>query len=218
MAHNPTIHKIGEKYVLFYIGSDFSTLRPGSQKLLRRVGYATASKIEGPWTRADKPIIDQESNNPAILIDGKKIKLLYRDEELRVVLAEAENFKGPYKTMNDNVWPESKIEDFYMFKKDNSFHFICEDNVGKVTGHERWGAHIYSENGITNWKRYPEVVAYDHDIQFTNDSVLHCIRRERPQLLIINNQIVSLITGVYTGSKSWCQPVELVPAVNLKNK
>ena len=26
MAHNPTIHKIGDAYVLFYIGSDFTTL------------------------------------------------------------------------------------------------------------------------------------------------------------------------------------------------
>ena len=218
MAHNPTIHKIGEGFVLFYIGSDFSTLRASDKRLLRRVGYATASTIEGPWTRAEKPIIDEESNNPAILMDGPKIKLLYRDEELRVVLAEADHFNGPYQIVNNNVWPESKIEDFYLFKKDNLYHFICEDNVGKVTGHERWGAHLYSENGIDNWKRYKEVVAFDHDIKFTNDSVLHCVRRERPQLLIENGQIVSLITAVYTGTESWCQPVELYPPVDLINQ
>ena len=218
MAHNPTIYKIGEEYVLFYIGSDFTTMRPGSDRFLRRVGYATASKIEGPWVRADKPIINQESNNPAVLVDGHKVKLLFRDEELRVVLAEADHFKGPYKIVNDNVWPESKIEDFYFFKMNNRYHIICEDNVGAVTGHVRWGAHLCSENGINNWKRYPETVAYDHDIKYTNGSILQCTRRERPQLLIENGRITSLITAVYDGKNSWSQPVELNPPVELKNK
>jgi len=218
MAHNPTIYKIGKEYVLFYIGSDFTTMRPGSNNYLRRVGYATASKIEGPWIRAEKPIIDQESNNPAVLIDGHKIKLLFRDQDLRVVLAEADNFKGPYKIVNNNVWPESKIEDFYLFKMNNLYHIICEDNAGTVTGHFRWGAHLYSENGINNWKRYKDTIAYDHDIKYTNDSILHCKRRERPQLLIENDHIIGLMTAVYNGKESWCQPVELFPPFDLNNK
>ena len=218
MAHNPTIHRIGDEYVLFYIGSDFSTMRSGSTRYLRRVGYATASNIEGPWVKADKPIINQESNNPAILVDGPKIKLLFRDEELRVVLAEAECFKGPYKILNDNVWPESKIEDFYLFKIDNQCHIICEDNVGAVTGHVRWGAHLYSEDGINNWQRYQDLIAYNHDIKYKDNSILHCVRRERPQLLIENNQITSIITAVYDGKDSWCQPVELYPPIELKNE
>lgn len=217
MAHNPTIHKIGDEYVLFYIGSDFTTMRPGSDRYLRRVGYATASKIEGPWSRADKPIINQESNNPAVLVEGHQIKLLFRDEELRVVLAEADNFKGPYKIVNDNVWPESKIEDFYLFKMNNQSHIICEDNVGVVTGHVRWGAHLYSEDGINNWQRYQDTIAYNHDIKYSDGSILHCTRRERPQLLIDNNQIKSIITAVYDGKNSWCQPVELYPPVELKD-
>jgi len=219
MAHNPTIHKIGKEYVLFYIGSDFTTMRPGSDRFLRRVGYATASKIEGPWKRADKPIINLESNNPAVLVeDNNKIKLLYRDEELRVVLAKADSFKGPYKIVNDNVWPESRIEDFYLFKMDNRNHFICEDNVGGITGHERWGAHLYSDDGINNWKRYKDTIAYNHDIKYTNNSILHCTRRERPQLLIENNKITGLITAVYDGKESWCQPVEIYPPIDLNNK
>ena len=218
MAHNPTIHKIGEEYVLFYIGSDFTTMRPGSNRYLRSVGYATASKIEGPWIRSEKPIISQESNNPAVLVDGQKIKLLFRDEELQVVLAEADSYKGPYKIVNDNVWPESKIEDFYLFKIGNLNNFICEDNAGAITGHVRWGAHLYSEDGINNWKRYKDTIAYDHDIKYNNDSILHCIRRERPQLLIENDHITGLITGVYDGKESWSQPVEIYPPFDLKNK
>jgi len=217
MATNPTIHKINDKFILFYIGADFRQQK-GWPPVHRSIGYATSDDIKGPWTRSNTPIIEQESNNPAILVDGHKIKLVFRDAELRVIMAEADNYKGPYKIVNDNVWPESRIEDFYMFKMDNNYHIICEDNVGAVTGHVRWGVHLYSENGINNWKIYKDTIAYDHDIKYTNDSILHCIRRERPQLLIENNQITCLITGVYNGKESWSQPVELYPPFELNNK
>jgi hypothetical protein len=216
MAHNPTIHKIGDEYVLFYIGSDFSTHQGQSNALLRRVGYAVSSSIYGPWKRSDKPLINTDSNNPAILDEGSKIKLLYRDGQLHVFLAEAPNYKGPYIIKNDNVWPNSKLEDFYMFKSGDGYHIICEDNAGAVSGHERWGIHLYSKDGISNWKKYDPVVAYDHDIVLENDSVLHCARRERPQLLIENNKITYLITAIYDGKNSWSQPVKLKQPVKVK--
>ena len=209
MAHNPTIQRIGDEYVLFYIGSDFTTYYNNTGILLRRIGYASSKSIFGPWQRSDKPIINSESNNPAILVDGTKIKLLYRDNNLRVFLAESDNYKGPYKIVNDNLWPGCKLEDFYLFKANNQYHIICEDNVGGVSGHERWGIHLYSINGINDWARYDPVVAYDHDIKYDDNSVLHCERRERPQLLIVDGEITHLINGVYDGKDSWSQPVKL---------
>lgn len=218
MAHNPSIYKIGNEYVLFYIGSDFTTMQSGSKNYIRRIGYATASSIEGPWHRCNKPVINEESNNPAVLVDGNKIKLLFRDENLRVFIAEADNFSGPYKIVNDNVWPESELEDFYLFKMDDKYHFICEDGQGAITGHERWGADLYSEDGIHNWIKYKNPVAYDHSIRYNDGSVLHCTRRERPQLIIENNAITGLLTAVYNGKESWCQPVELFPPIEMSNK
>lgn len=209
MAHNPTIHKIGNKYVLFYIGSDFTTLNKQTNHLLRRVGYAVSSSINGPWKRAVKPLIDSESNNPAILIENKKIKILYRDAYLRVYLTEARRYKGPYILKNANVWPGSKIEDFYLFKANGAYHMLCEDNVGEISGHIRWGVHLYSNDGISKWQKYDPLVAYDHEIKFESDSILHCVRRERPGLLIENKTITYLITGIYDGVKSWCQPVKI---------
>ena len=202
MAHNPTIHKIGEEYVLFYIGCDFSSS-------LRRIGYATSNSITGPWARSSQPVINVESNNPALLVDEGKFKLVYRDALLRVFLAEADNYKGPYTIVNNNLWPDSQLEDFYLFKANGQYHIICEDNTGEVSGHERWGVHIYSDDGINDWKKFDPVVVYDHDIQFTDNSILHALRRERPQLLIDNKKIVSLTNGVYDGTDSWCQPVRL---------
>lgn len=215
MAHNPTIHKIGDEYVLFYIGSDYSTYRNNSGYLLRRIGYASSKSITGPWKRSDEPIIEQESNNPAILNEAASVKLLFRDAPLRVSLAESDNYKGPYKIVNDNLWSECKLEDFYLFKANNQYHIICEDNVGGVSGHVRWGVHLYSTNGVNDWKKYDPVVVYDHEIKFENEQTLHCERRERPQFLIVNGEITHLITGVYDGENSWCQPVKLKKSIKL---
>lgn len=216
MAHNPTIHQIGDEFVLFYIGSDFTSYSDSKRKyLLRRVGYASAKSITGPWKRSDEPIINVESNNPAVLVERSGIKLYYRDAPLRIFLAEAKQYSGPYKMRNDNVWPDCKLEDFYVYKKDDGVHMICEDNVGGVSGHVRWGVHLFSDDGIKDWKAYNPVIVYKHDLAYDDGSVLHCVRRERPQLLIENGNITHLITGVYDGNNSWCQPVKLKQVLNV---
>ena len=216
MAHNPTIHKIDDEYVLFYIGSDFSTRGIGNYPYLRRVGYATAKNINGPWERSEKPLFEQESNNPAVMVDGSKIMMLFRDEKLKVSLAVSDHYSGPFEIINSDVWPESRIEDFYLFKTDGKYHFVCEDNTGKISGHERWGVILSSADGGSNWEKFDPVVAYDHDIIFEDGSGLHCTRRERPQLLIEDGVVTGLITAVYTGEESWCQPVPLNPPLQLK--
>ena len=216
MAHNPTIHKIGNEYVLFYIGSDFTTKQAGSSSLLRRVGYATSGSVTGPWKRSDEPLISTESNNPAVLIEGNRVLMVYRDASLRVYLARADNFRGKYEVVNDDLWPSSKIEDFFIFRNDGQYHIICEDNTGRVSGHVRWGVHLYSDDPVKGWKKYDPPVVYDHDIILTGDSVLKCTRRERPQLLIHNNRITCLVTSVYDGRNSWSQPVMLKKPIRIK--
>lgn len=215
MAHNPTIHKIGDEYVLFYIGSDFTTLQETRGQLLRRVGYARSKSIYGPWIRSEKPLIETESNNPAVLADDKRIMLMYRNRDLRVFLAEAPSYEGPYTIKNDNVWPECKLEDFYMFRSGGKYHMICEDNVGGVSGHVRWGIHLYSDDGINDWNEYTPLIAYDHDIVFDDNTILTCTRRERPQLITENDKITYLITSVYDGKNSWSQPVKLKKTVQI---
>jgi hypothetical protein len=216
MAHNPTIHKIGNEFVLFYIGSDFTTLQEQSKALLRRVGYATASSIEGPWKRSDKPIIETESNNPAVLVEKRGVKLMYRDAKLRIFVAEAKSYEGPYRIVNDDVWPNCRLEDFYLFRTKAGYHMICEDNTGGISGHERWGVHLCSPNGTIEWQKCLPLVVYDHAILLDNDSILQCNRRERPQLLVENNRITHLVTSVFDGKNSWSQPVKLTHPIRVE--
>jgi hypothetical protein len=142
-------------------------------------------------------------------VEDSKVKLIYRNEKLKVFVADADSYTGPYEVVNDNLWPECRIEDFYFFKAYGQYHMICEDNAGCISGHERWGVHLYSGDGAGNWKKFNPVVVYDHDILYADGSVLHCVRRERPQLLVVDDRITHLITGVYDGQNSWCQPVKL---------
>ena len=216
MAHNPTILKIGDKYVLFYIGSDFTTFQESSDMLLRRIGYAESQSITGPWKRSDIPLIETESNNPFVLVEDSTVKMVFRDAQLRVIMAVADCYKRPFVIKNENLWPDCKLEDFYLFRTRKEYHLICEDNTGGVSGQERWGVHLFSEDGIANWKKYKPVVVYNHDIRLKNNAVLHCVRRERPQLLIEHHQITYLINGVFDGTNSWCQPVKLRRPIRIK--
>ena len=198
--------------MLFDIGSDFGTQHPDKPILLRRVGYATAEVIEGPWTRCNKPLIEEESNNPAVLVetDGS-ILLMYRDADLKISIARSPALHSPFEIIRRDIFPAAKLEDFYLFKKDGKYRCILEDNIGFVTGHVRWGADLVSDNGLDDWHAYDPVIAYDHDIPYTDGSVLHCVRRERPQLFIEAGKVLGLLTGVYDGDNTWCQPVALEP-------
>ncbi|MCX6950879.1 MAG: glycoside hydrolase family protein [Verrucomicrobia bacterium] len=217
MAHNPTIHRIRGEFVLFYIGSDFTTFRPHTKSLLRQIGYARAPTIRGPWTRSDRPLIAEESNNPAVCVEADgAVKLMYRDADLRVIVATAPGYAGPYQTRNAQVWPRARLEDFYVFRGGGRYFALCEDNVGGLTGHERWGALLVSPDGIDGWQPSVPPAVYDHAIALQPGGTLRCVRRERPQLLIEDGRITHLFTAVYDGTDSWSQPVALARPIDLR--
>jgi len=81
--HNPTIHKVGDQYALFYMGTDGSNLGvtleevmamseedfdPYLHKLVntKRVGLALADNLNGPWTRVGEEPCIVPSDNPLI--------------------------------------------------------------------------------------------------------------------------------------------------------
>jgi hypothetical protein len=216
MAHNPTVHKIGATFVLFYIGSDGATLQTGSRSLQRFLGYATAPSVRGPWTRSARAVVAGDANNPALCVDTDgSVKLMYRDAALKVLVATAPAYDGPYTVKNADVFPGRRLEDFYLFKVGGQYHMICEDNVGAFSGHERWGVHFISADGVSDWRPAAPVIAYDHDIALADGQSLHSVRRERPQLLIDDGKITHLVTAIYDGHDSWSQPVPLLPALPL---
>ena len=212
MAHNPAIYKVGDMFVLYY-----NALAAGSR--YRQIGIATAPDIAGPWTRRDQPLdlgIAADANNPSACFepDGS-VRLFWRTVNLRVFLSVARSFEGPYTLANDGVWPAARLEDFFFFKHDGMYHVVCEDNAGSVTGHERWGAHLISNDGIGGWRPAAEPAAYDHTIRWTDGTEFNPVRRERPWFLIENSKLTHLFTGVFDGERTWNQVVPIDPPVPL---
>lgn len=49
--HNPTVHKVGGKYAMFYIGNRYPDVES------QRTGVAIADSLDGPWERFNEPMI-----------------------------------------------------------------------------------------------------------------------------------------------------------------
>jgi len=106
MTHNPTIRKVGDTFLLFYIGATYDfekpevslqihdqEIPPDIKKLRQkayntiRIGMAVSNSVHGPWERSDEPVLDIRPDkwdstvvtNPAPFVhpDGS-ISLVYR--------------------------------------------------------------------------------------------------------------------------------------------
>lgn len=216
MAHNPAIYRVGDTFVLYYIGSDFvgSQTRPGAPR--RQIGIATAPSVAGPWTRRNLPLflgIESDANNPAAWVEPNGgVRLLWRDGALRAYISTARSYEGPYAVANDNVWPGSRVEDFFVFRSDGQYVILCEDNAGAISGHERWGAFLCSRDGIRDWRKWDPPVGYTHEIRWRDGTTLRAARRERPWLCIEGGAATCLFTAVFDGVSAWNQPVRIEPA------
>ena len=206
MTHNPTIHRVDNRFLLYYNGN----AEPGG---IRKVGYVFADSITGPWTRLDEPIpLSDDANNPAVLFDDKgSVLLAFRDRDLHMGIATAPAHDGAYTVHGFDLFPDIKLEDMFLFRREDGVHMICEDNFAQISGHERWGVHLFSENGITNWRKAEPLIAYDHRILWEDGTSVTATRRERPQLLFDTaGRLTHLATSILVDGHTWnhIQPVE----------
>lgn len=196
MTHNPFIMKIDKKYVLFYIG----TVNGSSER--RAIGYACASRPEGPWTRSEEPLtLPPNANNPALIQrpDGS-VLLYFRDGQLHVSVAEAERFEGPYTVLAQDIFPKGPIEDMYVLKTADGYEMIAEDAVGAYTGLNKGGVLFRSRDGIHWDNEHPEL-AYTFDVDYEDGRRIVLQRRERPMLLSGNEGEYLFTTAKIGGSE-----------------
>lgn len=159
--HNPTIHKIGEKYALLYIANNnpIQPPHPSNQK----IGLAMADSPYGPWKKVNKDglILDAPENpdywnfeatngvnNPSLLEhpDGGFF-LYFKSEKAKMGLAVAEKIEGPYVQLPYPVTKnEQSIEDGYAFMYEGKFAILTTDNHGII---EEGGGILWtSEDGM----------------------------------------------------------------------
>ncbi len=227
MTHNPAIHKFGDTYLLFYIGSTYPGPEPTADALWRaqslqtktsyaniRIGLATSSSVFGPWERCSKPVLEPRPSkwdstivtNPAPCVqeDGR-ILLLYRSNTphgLRLGVAAAEHFTAPFHRLSDVPVLQFEgghhVEDPFVWWQDDHFELLAKDMTGGLTGEMHAGIHAMSGDGII-WALCDPPMAYSRRIVWDDgtETLQGCV--ERPQLLFGNGEPVYLFAATCDG-------------------
>jgi hypothetical protein len=223
-AHNPTIHKIGNRYVLLYIGNNDPRQPPHPSN--QCIGMAVSESLYGPWKRAGKdgkilaPSENQKYwnhkssngvNNPALLQhpDGGFF-LYFKSENAKMGLAVAEQLEGPYVQLPFPVTAnEQRIEDGYAFMYEGKFALFTTDNQGII---ETGGGLLWtSDDGIHFWdcqQGFKRINEYT-DVEMSKVAVHYgpqdreYAKFERPQILLIDHKPAYLYvasgTNIYGG-------------------
>ncbi len=185
MAHNPYITKIGDEYVLFYIGS------PDGGTVTRKIGWARTRDLLGEWERSEKPIdLPPDANNPSAVVTENGVYLYFRNGKspMEVLVAKADRYDGEYTVLNDNLFPGTSIEDMFVYRTEEGFKMVTEDGGGCFTGLLYGGVSFASKDGIT-WDRENFRQAYDFTVEYDDGTTAELQRRERPFLLFDEGKI-----------------------------
>jgi hypothetical protein len=225
-CHNPTIHKVGDKYVLFYMGTNDGTV------YTKRIGMATSDSLYGPWERVDEPLIlpdpDPEAwnsmctTNPAFvqMPDGE-LRLYYKTWSIadwkydeihgdgartnrQYGLTTSRKVEGPWVKQGDgpminlsSVGKNAQSEDAYIWIDDGLFKMVMRD-MG-YWNHE-YGLYFESEDGI-HWTE-PQIGFWNSHRYF--DEAANGLDREgrfeRPQVLLRDGKAEYLFVAFCGGN------------------
>lgn len=163
--HNPEIKKVGDKYVLLYIGNTDYHQPPHSSN--QSIGMAIAKSPYGPWKKVGKDgqVLDDEDStkwnyksrcgvaNPAFLAFKGKYYLYFKTigkDGLKYGLATATNLEGPYEISDKPVTSnKGTLEDGTVFYYKDHIYLLTTDNHGHNTGISGGGTLWKSKDGIT---------------------------------------------------------------------
>lgn len=217
-CHNPTIHKVGDKYALFYIGSSDGT--SGNKS----IGLALADSLYGPWQKRTTPLIrrgnqnsfdDRMVSNPAFLQHPNgQFWLYYKAASEKsyqkgnnfYALAVADRLTGPYRKVNENPvidlsykGENVRLEDAYAFIEDGVYKLVTRD-MGYFDNYG--GLYFESRDGI-KWSKPQraffgaEYYGLQHEERA--DHLFRKNRIERPQILMQGGRPTYLFTSMQGG-------------------
>ena len=198
--HNPSVQKVGDRYVLTYIANAGGT-KPECVSS-QRIGMMVAGVPEGPWRKVvengpllapptDSAVWSFQSpvgvNNPALLQhpDGRFFlyyKAMKKGDIRRMGVAIADRLEGPYVFNPESLTSnETTIEDGYAFVENAKVYLLTTHNregAGYLWGSDD-GVH-FSEPivGFDKMNRYLDVKS------IKKTSVFRSKKFERPQILM----------------------------------
>ncbi len=206
-VHNPTIHRVRDRYVLLYIGNNNPKTPPHPAN--QHIGMALSSSLYGPWEKVqgDGLILSPPEdstywnfgasngvNNPALLCHPNgKYFLYFKSEGGRMGLALSTEIEGPYKQLPKPVTSNKQtIEDGYAFIRRDKICLLTTDNHGIL---EKGGGLLWvsddgldfklSEQGFYPAEKYLGKKALQNARRHYGGNI---IKFERPQILMINKE------------------------------
>ena len=225
-THNPTIHKFGNKYYLYYMGNcGDGKVAPGgrlnwSHRNTQRIGVAVASDLNGKWTRSDHPLIDISPQKDApdhLVVTNPSIAQLPNGKYVLVYKAVGQKkplpFGGPVvhlaATSDSPTGPFVKHEQ-QIFTSDGAF-FPAEDPFIWSAGRKLYAIvknfqgtftqigcslALFESEDGLHWKPARHKVVSGLYILWENGQKEKVRRLERPQLYIEDGVIKALFAAV----------------------
>jgi predicted GH43/DUF377 family glycosyl hydrolase len=224
-THNPTVHRFGNKYYIYYMGNrgDGKNIKNGlnwTHRNNQRIGVAVSKSPNGPWVRSDKPLIDVSpdstahdalaTNNPSVLqkADGTYLmvyKAVARRKPLPFggpvvhMVATSKKPTGPWVKQPKPVFTATATtfaaEDPFIWREGNRYFAIVKDMGGHFTGAGRSLAMFTSNDGI-NWAASKNILVSTLNLKMADGTTKKFEHVERPQLYIENGKPRALFVAV----------------------
>jgi len=227
MAHGPRIHRIGDRYYLFYIGTywgefDPEAARNGNRdhwegiRFHQRTGVASAPHPTGPWTPcARNPILEPRPDcwdakvtvNPSVQVlpDGRILMIykstLDRGEPLILGAAVADGPEGPYERTGPSPLFTDNVEDPCFWEEDGRQWMLVKDMTGAVCGVRHAGVLYESADGL-NWTPAQPPLAYDLSLRWQGDEPTVAQYIERPFVYLEDGRPRCLLNAVLYGTQA----------------
>lgn len=231
-THNPSITRHGDTYILYYMGSThpfddpprgvpFALTDPRCivARSNKRIGIATAKRIEGPWTRYDRPVLETKpgtfysfltSNPSPVVHEDGSVLLVFKSRRYEGVkhsgmmlgVARAKHYLGPYEVVgNEPIFSADRfgeVEDPFIWKSADGYEMIAKDMSGKLVGEKHAGIHARSKDGV-RWELAKDPKAWTRTLRWDDGSTQTMGQLERPFLLIDNGRPIFLFAASGNG-------------------
>lgn len=212
-THNPHIRKVGDTFLLLYMGTNYDGPAPTPQApevfrsprylatwARKRIGLAASRSVRGPWKRLDQPLLEPRpgewdsiaTTNPSLcpLPDGSFL-LAYKSRKenlgnLQVGVAHAPHYTGPWERQ-PTPWlfrgQPAHVEDPFLWYEAGRVQALMKDMTGGICGEKFAGVHVTSVDGL-KWDFDRATLAYRRTVRWSDGRQTRQGFLERPQLLI----------------------------------
>ena len=222
VTHNPTIHKFGDTYYLYYMGN-YGNGEWWNHRNHQRIGVATAKHPMGPWTRMDRPLIDTTTggfdhmiaSNPSVLKrpDGQ-YQIIYKGVSEGPLpfggivthgAALSDRPDGPFVKTSHKIFIKDGVkfaaEDPYIWHQEGKYWAIVKDMQGVFTQAGTSLALFESSDGF-DWKVARYTLVSTTKIPWTS-GIKQVQKLERPQLWFKDGLPAILFCAVYDGDDNY---------------